>query len=820
MNHSDSSRFMLPPDPRPEVQASATDSFIHQATPALIAFWRIVARHRFLILAAVALATALGVLAALMMTPIYQASATLLIEATKTKVVSIEEVYPGLSSDRDHVRTQTQFLRSREVGLRVIRDLDLTNHPRFREIAQAARAAAGNSAAASDPANAPALRASPSGTADKPGAPLPASDLRALKGERYVLTDPGEEAVLRELADGLHIEAVRQSQLVLVSYESPDPVLAARIANRVAEAFIQAEMDMRMRMTISANGWLAERVAELKQNLDVSERALADAREKANLIERQGGTAGGAGGQVSDITQRLVDARVRRAQALQVYNQVKPGVAGRENAPPVASNPGVLRARGAVADAQSRFNSVAASFGPSHPTYRTAEADVRAAQTALAREIDGVINSINKDYQLAVSTEQALQNTLDQTMRAAQRDNRKEAEVAILEQDVASNRQLYTTFLSRLKETSASTDVQTPTARIVDAAVAPLRPVKPRKTLTVLSFALLGLVAGLVAAVLRSETDRSVRSIESFEKTLGLPVIATLPQLTRAQARTRGLLVASEPEAFFSEMMRMGAASVHFSVLDGTIRSIAITSAVASEGKSTVASNLALALSKTRRVLLIDADLYRPSVHRLLGLSSSHVGLAQALMGDIEITEAIREVPGTRLRVVTAGRVKGKAFNVATPNHLQQMVQMMEDAFDVVIVDAPPLEVVSDGMMIAAACSRTILVTRSGATPVSLVQKTLRRLRRIKAQPLGIVVNGHDFKTAERFYGEASGYKSYELYAKGGSDDAPAPRRSAAASRPAGSPAGPASVSSPGATAAGATAAGGAPTGPSAAGRQ
>ena len=392
---------------------------------------------------------------------------------------------------------------------------------------------------------------------------------------------------------------------------------------------------------------------------------------------------------------------------------------------------------------------------------------MKAAESSLRQQVESVIASISKDYQVALATEQALQKTVSQNRSLAQRDNRREAEIAALEQDVVSNRQIYQTFLSRLKETSASADTQTPIARIVDAAIATPNPIKPRKTLMMAGLGLVGLLLGLGMAVIRNQTNGSVRSIEEVERAIGLPVITSLPVMTRKEIKQRGRLVLAQPEAFFSEMMRMCAASVHFSLLDKSAHSIAITSAVASEGKSTVAANLALALSRTNRVLLIDADLYRPNINRLFGYERNETGLVQVLLGDIEASEVIHTLPGTRLQVMFSGMSKDKVFNIVTPSHMRQLVQMLEEQYDIIIVDAPPLEVVSDGMMISGACGQTILVTRSGSTPISLLQKALKRLRRIHAPVLGLVVNAHDFASAERYYGEASGYKSYELYAKG-----------------------------------------------------
>ena len=828
-------------------------SMMDQATPAAVALWRGLLRRKWLILALTLLGLILGYAATRFMTPLYQAVATVLVEFGQPKVVSVEEVYAGYGKDREHYQTQVQYMQSREVGLRVIRDLDLVNDPEFAGAVAAARARAGDRP--QDPVTVPA-------PALQTGVPADG----AVRG------DPGEEAALAVYLANLEVEPIRQSQLVLVKYRSEDPVLAARIANKVGESFVLAEMDMRLQMTVSANSWLAGRVAELKQRLDQSEQRLAEFRESANLVDRRGGL-GTTTQQLDELSQRLVEASVRRTQAEQAWNLVRPGAAGREDASPVSADVGVRRARDVLADADARFTAARSRYGPSHPAYETAQAEVEQAREALRRQIDSVYTTVNKDYQAAVATEQSLRKTLDTVKRQSQRDNRYEAQAGALEQEVEANRTLYQTFLQRLKETSMAADAQRPVARVVDTAVAPSQPVSPRVLLVTVAAGLAGFLSAIAIAFLLNKMDRSIRSIEELESVIGEPLMAALPLLPKSlqnrrgrlvldepdeffseavrmaaaslhfsaldrrvksiaitsavapsqpvsprvllvtvaaglagflsaiaiafllnkmdrsirsieelesaigeplmaalpllpkslQSR-RGRLVLDEPDEFFSEAVRMAAASLHFSALDRRVKSIAITSAVASEGKSTFAVNLSLALARTSRVLLIDADLFRSNVHRLLGTRNPKNGLARVLMGDVEAKDAVLRYPGSQLWVMPSGPVQGRAYGVLTPLHFRRLVKQLEEHFDFVIVDAPPVEVLSDATAIAGSCSATVLVTRAGQTPLPLLQKAMRRLRRINARMLGVVLSGHDFDKARRLYGEESGFESYKAY--------------------------------------------------------
>lgn len=717
---------------------------VGSSVPALVTLWRYVLRGKWIILLCMLTAAALGWFAIHAMTPIYQSTATLLVESGRTNIVSIEAVYAGLVSDREHLQTQSQFLQSREVGLRVIRDLDLVNHPSFRGAVEKARPI-------------PGVLGEP---AERMGSGIPGIDAA-------VISDPKEEAVFREYLKALTIEPIRQSQLLLVKFASPDPVLAALVANRVAEAYIQAEMDMRLQMTLNANAWLAERVAELRTKLEESEKRLATQRESANLVEQGGVSKGSAGQQVGELSQRIVEARVRRAQAEQLYNQVRRAASSGDTSP-LAAVPGVARAREHLAASRLRFASAAERYGPSHPAYQQAQAEVESAQAALDAEVAAAIADVRKDYQVALATESSLQEALEQALKRTQADNRMESQIAALEQEVAANRQIYQTFLVRMKETTAAGNLDTPAARLVDRAVASSRPIKPRKVLLLSAAIMAGGGLGILIALGLGRLDGSLRSVDGTESALGVPVLAALPRLRRKEKRNRGRLVIDDPDSAFSEMVRMAAASVRFAALDGHVRSIVITSAAASEGKSTTALNLALALAKNSRVVLLDADLHRPNTARLLGISIDGPGLVEVMRGDAEIEDAIYTVPGSTLDVVLAHRGGVERYREADPDALRRVIDQLQERYDLVLVDAPPVEVVSDAMSVARSCAYSIVVARAGATHASLVRKALQRLRRIRSNVLGVILCGHDFEGARRYYGEASGYGMYETYAEEG----------------------------------------------------
>ncbi|MGH8603369.1 MAG: GumC family protein, partial [Gammaproteobacteria bacterium] len=433
----------------------------HGETPEFVEHWRTIMLRKWSILAFAVLVAVIAYVAVSQTVPVYQSSATVLIETERQNLVPIGEVYNRAGSDfKEYFQTQAEILKSRTVAQRVITKLKLTEHPEF------------------DP-----RQKKPSALKKWINAYFPGLAAKAVGA----LDEASLEAqVLARFAAGLSIEPVRLSQLIKVSFEAHDPALAAAAANTTAEAYIQADLDARYKMSENAGQLINQPLAELKAALDASERALQAYRDREGMLDNKSTVLGGTGTQLDKLTQELVGARVRRSEVEEAHNQVKAGKATNyESVPAVVKSSSVQRAKEVEAETEKKVAELSQEYGPDHPKFVAAISDLSAARANTQKQIQNLVASVVKDYEAARATERTIEEALQQSKGAIQDLNRKEIQLGVLEREAATNRQLYQAFLSRFKETSAIKIAQGSTARLVDPAVPALLPIRPAKARTV-----------------------------------------------------------------------------------------------------------------------------------------------------------------------------------------------------------------------------------------------------------------------------------------------------------------------------------------------
>ncbi|MGH8526144.1 MAG: GumC family protein, partial [Gammaproteobacteria bacterium] len=413
----------------------------HEEAPEFVEYWRAVMQRKWSILALAVLVAAIAYVAVSQMDPVYRSSATVLIESERQNLVPIGEAYNRVEAYyREYFQTQAEVLKSRTVAQRVITKLKLTEHPEF------------------DPRQEKPSVLEKWMNAYFPGLgpkPVGARDEASLETE-----------VLKRFADGLSIEPVRLSQLVKVSFEAHDRALAAAAANATVEAYIQADLDARYKMSENAGQLINQPLADLKEALDASERALQAYRDREGMLDNKSTVLSGTGTQLDELTQELVGARVRRSEVEEAHNQVKAGKATNyESVPAVVKSLSVQRAKEVEAEAEKRVAEVSQEYGPEHPKFVAANSDLSAARANTRRQIQNLVASVVKEYEAARATEKTIAEALEQSKGTIRDLNRKEIQLGVLEREAATNRKIYQTFLSRFKETSAIKIAQGSNAR-------------------------------------------------------------------------------------------------------------------------------------------------------------------------------------------------------------------------------------------------------------------------------------------------------------------------------------------------------------------
>lgn len=686
----------------------------------------IIRERKWLILATAAVATILMVIAVNLMTPIFRASTTVLVENAKPNVVSFSELYGVPASGQEFFQTQAESMRSREVGIRVIKQLKLMDNPLF---------GAGDDAADS------------AGSKD--------GDDKS-KGKA-----PGqhrEEEVLAIYRANLDIVPVKNSQLVQIRYESSDPVLAAQIANQTAESYITADLDARFNMQQTASRWLNERLSQLRDNLETAERNLQSYREEIGLVATPDSAFGGNERQLNTSSERLVAARVERSRAEQIYKQVARGARNRYQVPQVFNNPAVVAARATQSIAEQKMADIANSAGPSHPAYKAAKAELDLARSNLRRQSESVIASIAKAYEVAVEAERALENEIAASRGSIQEINRNEGRLNVLRREVDTAQQVYQTFLARVKETDATADFQNPIARIVDPAVPPITAAKPPKMQLILLAALLGTLLGILLAVLREQKNAVIRTSDEVLDKLGMPLLVAAPKLPAEEAARLPFLQQLEPQSAFSESIRSALTGVRLSLIDVNRPVLSFTSTIPGEGKSSIACSFAIEQARSKQTVLVDADLRKPSLRRMLGIPAGQKGLSNIFAGE-PIEQCIVYLHELNLWVITAGNIRPRfSHDLLMSPRFAEIVQMLKERFDLVIIDTPPLELVSDALPVGLQSTGMIYIVKAGSTMIPMIRRSLERLEAANIRTLGVILNGHDFEKANRYYGESSAY--------------------------------------------------------------
>jgi len=731
-------------------EESAAEDRPEDALSGQLRFWRrSLEKRRWAILLLTLLVGAVTTLIVYSLTPVYRSTATLYIEPAKNKIVSIEEVYGGVSGNREHIQTQVEILKSRELVDKLVKRLRLATDP------------------AIDPRQKPpALNLPIPGRDWIPAGWLP--ETTPLSEEAVA------NAVIRAVRSDLDVQLVRLSFLIRVSFDSTDKNLAAKVANTLAEVYIENDLESRLQMTQKAGSWLTGRVKGLRETVETSERALQQFRDKEKIVDAKG-VALGASKQLESYTTAMVAARQKVAEFENAYRQVQAVLKGEsratlESIPAVLRSPSVMPLKTAEGEAARKLAELNERYGANHPRIIAAESDLRSARENTQKAVDSVVASITREYEVAKATEQSMQSSLDKSKNEIQDMSRKEFQLAALERDLQNNRQLYELFVNRAKETGATGDMQSTIARVIDPAFVSSVPVKPQKAMIIAISLLLGLMLAILLSLLLEYLDNTVRSDEDVAIKLEVPLLGILPWVRGRHTKfelQRGFLQNFSPA--FSEAVRTLRTGVLMSALDHPHKVLLITSSVPEEGKTSVSMNLAFALAQVKRTCLIDADMRRPSVAKVLGVDSKLPGLSNLVANTDPVAKCVHEHE-SGLFFIPAGPIPPNPSELLSSMRFKEVLAKLEDLFEIIVIDSPPVQLVSDATILAGVANALVFVTRADATPYQVAKGALEQLKKGKAKLLGVVLNRLDVDKAERYYGYGryfsygGKYKYYKKY--------------------------------------------------------
>ncbi len=600
----------------------------------------------------------------------------------------------------------------------------------------------------------------------------------------------------------LEIEPVRNTLLVNVAYQSKDRVMAKKVLDVIADEYMFLLIDRRNESYVLVRNWLDKQLIGMADKVHEAQKKLYKFGQQTDIytVEERDSRSSAPSGNV--VVQKFIDlsALLTKAQAEKMakqgqFQQIKDKG---PDAPLIVNHPLIATLREQLVGQQSKVSGMDKIYLSGHPEMQAEKAKLAEIKTRLNAEVKRLQESVKADYEAADRTEQLLQESFVEQKQQMAKLQENLSNYQILKRDAQTNEQLYQALLARVKEANISSTMVASNVSVIDPAPLPYTPYKPKKVRNLALAMAFGLILGVGLALLVESLDDTIKSTEDLEKNCHLPLIGTLPSLSSTRRLTRtlegkrgfstqrllpgflrrkenklgaedaDLVVFQRPQDPFTEALRHMQTSIMLSVSGRPPATIMITSSNPSEGKTMVASNLALSFAlNNRSTVIIDCDLRKPRVHKIFDLDSQP-GLTNYLTGSAAREEILRPTPIPNLTVIPAGPQSPSPGNLLNSEIFKELLAQLRQQFSHIIVDTPPVLGFSDARIISVLVDGVLLVTKYNSTHKSAARLAVQLLGQINAPIMGGVLN--DIEITGRKYGGYH-FHNYKYYSKYYSDD-------------------------------------------------
>lgn len=727
--------------------------------PHLYDYLLILRKHQWLILSFLVAVVTIVSIATFRMKPVYNATAKIEIDRENTNMLPFQgaDSYDVMMDMDNYIETQSRILTSETMALQTIRNLGLAGDPEF---------ASGNS-----------------------------SDAIATGSLKNQKLPPEIGAFLASLT----VRRIPNTRLMEVSFEATDPRMAARILNAHLENYIEENYKSRYEATADASKWLQSELDELSVKVRRSEDARIE-YERANQIwavDEKNDKNNVTTERLSDLNKQLTDAQAETLKKQALYEFAKSGEL--DAVPQIRDNSVLQDLEKRKDDISIQYTDAVNQYGPNYPKVQRLQAQIKALDDQIDRENKGIVEQLGSEFKEAKQHEDLLSRALDEQKAEVNTMSEKMIQYNILRREAEANKALYDSLQTKLKEAQISSGLKSSNIRIIDPAMVPSTPSRPAKTRNIALAFLVGLVGGIGLALLREYLDNTVKTPDDIETLARLPSLAVVPAFggetaamkrpgfLKGAASTNGhdkrieLVAQHLPKSQMSEAFRALRTALLLSQPDHPPQVILVTSALPREGKTTAAANLAVTLAQLGdKTVLVDADLRKPGVGRLLNLGSGkYAGLSSYLAGVSTLDLVTVPHPAIpNLAAIPTGPLPPNPADLLSSHKLTEAIAELRKRFKFVVIDSPPIMAATDAVILSVQTDGVLLVVRSGETPKEAFTRTRDLLASVKCHLLGVVLNAVDSSAPDyyysyRYYPYSYGYGPQESLELGHEESSP-----------------------------------------------
>jgi polysaccharide biosynthesis transport protein len=697
--------------------------------PHLYDYLLILRKHQWLILSFMLAVVTIASIATFRMQPVYVATTRIEIDRENANILPFQgtDSYDYMVDLENYIETQSKILTSETLALETIRGSALAAQPEDADSEASSAALATGS-----------------------------------------LANQKRPPELGGFLASLGVRRVPNSRLLDVSFESTNPLLASQIVNAHIKNFIDQNRRSHYQSTTEATAWLTDQLDELRIKVKNSEDARLE-YEKKNQIWELDDKQNITTQRFVDVNRQLAETQTEVMKKQALYEFARSGDADFVQIRESGSVQELLKKR---ADTNAQYIDSLNQYGPNFPRVQRLQAQLKELDENVGKEKKAVVLRLESDYHEARQREELLRRTLDQQKAETNQMSERMVQYNMLKRDAEGNKALYDGLLTKLKEAGISSALQSSNIRVVDPAMIPSYPSRPAKARNVLLAFLVGLVGGIGLALLREYMDNTVKTPDDVERLARLPSLAVVPTFSDSNSNGRRgrlfpsiatnghqkpveLVAQHLPKSQMSEAFRALRTSLLLSQADHPPQVILVTSALPREGKTTAAANLAVTLAQLGdRTLLIDADLRKPGIGRLLDLGNGkYAGLSSYLAGVSSLDLVTIQHPVIpNLSAIPTGPLPPNSADLLSSHKLADAIAELRTKFKFIVIDTPPIMAATDAVVLSVQADGVLLVVRSGETPKEAFTRARDLLLSVKCHLLGVVLNAVDSSAPDYYY--------------------------------------------------------------------